>query len=61
MKEKHQVWITLGGDKLTLDIPVSTPTSDLTTFQLYWNIILLTYGSKNLVFDIQHFYFNNLM
>ena len=53
--------ITVGGDKLTFDIPVSTPTSELTTSKQYCNSIILTPGNKYLVVNINKFYLNNPM
>ena len=51
--------LTVGGDKLTFDILVSTPTSDLTTSKQHCNSIILTPGNKYLVFNIKNFYLNN--
>ena len=53
--------ITVGGDKLTFDIPVSTPTSELTTSKQHCNSIILTPVNKYLVFNIKNFYLNNPM
>ena len=53
--------LTLGGDKLTFDGPVSTPTSYLSTSKLHWNSVISTLGSKYLVVDIKNFYLNNEM
>ena len=33
----HRVRLAVGGDKLSYEGPVSTPTSDLTTSKLHWN------------------------
>ena len=57
----HRVRLTVGGDKLTFDGPVSTPTSDLTTSKMHWNSVILTPGSKYLVVDVKNFYLNNAM
>ena len=60
-KEAHRVRLTVGREKITFDGLVSTPTSDLTTPKLHWNIVILTSGSKYLVVDVRNFYLNNAM
>ena len=60
-KETHRVWLTLGGDKLTYNVPVSTPISDLTTAKLHWNSVLYIPGFKCLILDVNNFYLNNPM
>ena len=57
----HRVKLTVGGDKLTFDGPVSTPTFDLTTSKLHWNSVILTPGSTYLVVEFKKIYLNNLM
>ena len=41
-KETHKVRLAVGGNKLTYDSPVSTPTANLTTSKLHWNSVLST-------------------
>ena len=60
-KETHIVRLTVGGDKITFDIPVYTPTSDLTTSKMHWNSIISTPGSKYLVVDVKNFYLDNII
>ena len=47
-KETHIVKITVVGDKLTFDISVSTPTSEVTTSKLCWKSVILTPGAKTI-------------
>ena len=42
----HRVKLTVGGNKLSYKVPVSTPTSDLTTSKLHWKIVLYTPDGK---------------
>ena len=42
----HRVQLTVGGNKISYEGPVSTPTADLTTAKLHWNIILSTPDGK---------------
>ena len=60
-KETKGVQIPVGGYKLTFDGPVSTPASDIITLKIYWDSLLSTPGSKNLVANVKNFYLNNLM
>ena len=53
--------LTAGGDIITFDGPVSTPTSNLATSKLHWNSVISTPGSRYLVVDAKHFYLNNVM
>ena len=53
--------LKVGGDKLTFDRPVSTPTSELTTSKQHCNSIILTPVTKYLVVNIKNFYLNNPM
>ena len=57
----HGIRLTVGGDKPTFYGSVSTPTSDLTTSKLHWNIIISIPGANYLVIDIKDFYLNNPM
>ena len=45
-KETHRLLLTVGGDKLTYDGPVSTPTIYLTTSKIHWNSVLSTPDRK---------------
>ena len=60
-KEIHRVKLTVGGDKLISDGPVSTPTSDLTNSKIHRNTIISTPGAKYPVVDVNKFYLNNPM
>ena len=51
----------MGGDKLSYEVPVSTPTADLITAKLHWNIFLSTPDGKYLIVDVKNFYLNNPM
>ena len=57
----HIVQITVVGDKLTFEGPVSTPTSELTASKLCWNSVISTPGVKYLVVDVKNFHLNNPM
>ena len=60
-KETYRVRLTVGGDRLTFNIPVSTPRSNITTSKLHWNSVILNPGSRYLVVDVNKFYLNNIM
>ena len=60
-KETDRVIIKVGGDKLTFELTVSTPTPNPTTSKLHRNSILLTPFSKYLVVDVKNFYLNKLI
>ena len=51
----------MGGEKLYYDVPVSTPTVDLTTAKLHWNSFLSTPDGKYLIVDVKNFYLKNIM
>ena len=58
-KEMHRVQLTVVGDKLTFDVSVSTPTSEVTTSKLCWKSVILTPGAKYLVVNFNNFYLDN--
>ena len=60
-ERNHRVRLSVGGDKLTYDVPVSTPTADLIVAKIYWNSILSTPYGKYLIMDFKTFYLKNLM
>ena len=60
-KYMHIVQLTVVGEKLTFDGPVTTPTSDLTTSKMHWNSVISTPGYKYLVDDVKNVYLKNLM
>ena len=60
-KETHRLQLDVGGYRLAFYIPISIPTSNLTTLKLHWNSVISTPGSKYLVVDGKHFYLNNIM
>ena len=49
----------MGGKNLTYDWPVSTPTADLTTSKLHWNIFLSEPGGKYLIVEVNEIYLKN--
>ena len=46
----------MGGDKISYEGPLSTPTADLTTDKLHWNSVLSTPDGKYLIVDVKNFY-----
>ena len=54
--ETHRVRLTVGGDKISYKVPVSTPTADLRTSKLHWRIIVSTPDGKYLIFNVKNFY-----
>ena len=48
--------LTVGGDKLEFDRPVSTPISYITTSKISWNRITSTSGAKYVVVNVKNFY-----
>ena len=59
--EKRRVRFTVGGDKLTYDGIVSTPTADLTVVKTLLNSVVSTPGARFLTIDIKDFYLNTPM
>ena len=53
--------LTVGVDKISYEVPVSTPTYDFTTAKLRWNSVLSTPDGKYLIVDVKNFYLNNPM
>ena len=53
--------LTVGGDKISYEGPVSTPTVDLTTAKIHWNRVLYIPDGKYLIIDVKNFYLNNTM
>ena len=49
----------MGGNKLTYNGPVYTPTADLTTSKLHWNSVLSTRYGKYLIVDVKNLYLKN--
>ena len=60
-KETHRVRLSVGGNNLTYDDPVSSPTSDLIMTKLPQNRILSTPEEKYLIVDENNFILNNPM
>ena len=58
-KETHRVKLTVSSNKLTYDVPVSTPTSDLTRAKIHWNSVLSTPDEKYLIVAVKNFYLKN--
>ena len=56
--ETHRLQLTVGGNKISYEVPVSTPTVDLTMTKLHWNSVLSTLDSKYLIVDVKNFYLN---
>ena len=59
--ETHRVQIALGGNKISYEGLVSTPTAYLTTAKLNWNSVLSTPYGKSLIVDLKIFYLKNPM
>ena len=59
--EKRRVRFTVGGDKLTYEGNVSTPTADLTVVKTLLNSVVSTPGARFLTIDIKDFYLNTPM
>ena len=55
------VRLTVGGDKLIYDGPVSTLTSDLPTSKLHRNSVISTPASKYFVVYVKYFYLKDIM
>ena len=53
--------LKVGGDKISYEGLVSTPTENLKTAKLHWNSVLYTPNRKYLIFDVKNFYLNNPM
>ena len=51
----------MGGDKISYEGPVSTPTVYLTTAKIHWNRVLYILDGKYLIVDVKNFYLNNPM
>ena len=51
----------MGGDKISYEGPVSTPTVDLTTAKIHWNRVLYIPDGKYLIIDVKNFYLKNPM
>ena len=60
-KETHRLLLTVGGNKLSYNGPVSTPTVYLTTDKLHWNRFFSTPDGKYLIVDVKNFYLKNPM
>ena len=60
-KETHIVQITVGGKKLTYNVPVSIPAEYLTTARLYCKSILSNPDAKYLIVDVKNSHLNNPM
>ena len=60
-EETHRTRLTVGGNLLSYDGILTTPTATVTTAKLQINSILSKKKSKALILDIQNFYLNNNM
>ena len=58
-EETHRTRLTVGGNLLSYDGILTTPTATVTTAKLQINSILSKKKSKALILDIQNFYLNN--
>lgn len=54
--ESKRVRCTVGGDRISYEGPVSTPTADLTTVKCLLNSVVSTPGAKFMTIDISDFY-----
>ena len=57
----HRVRLTVGGNKISHEGKVSTPTSYLTIAKLHWNSVLSTPYGKFFIVDVKNFYQNDQM
>ena len=56
-KEQHRSCLMVGGDCINYPFDTSTPTVDLTTIKMLWNLVLSTENTKFFTIDIANFYF----
>jgi hypothetical protein len=54
--EKHQVRLTVGGDRLYYSGDTATSTADITTFKILINSTLSTQEAKIMMMDIKKYY-----
>ena len=60
-EETHRSRLTVGGNNLPFDGPLSTPTATVTTAKCLFNSVISTTNAKCLTADIKHFYLNNVL
>jgi hypothetical protein len=53
---KHQVRLTVGGDRLEYNGETATSTADITTFKIFINSTLSTKDAKMMMIDINNYY-----
>jgi hypothetical protein len=53
---KHQVRLTVGGERLDYNGEIATSTADITTFKILINITLSTKDAKMMMMDIKNYY-----
>ena len=56
--DPHQIHITVGGSKITVDYYIGTPTADLSTAKILINSTLSTRGDWWAGFDLMNMYLN---
>jgi hypothetical protein len=59
--ESKRIRFTVGGNRITYDGNVSTPTADLTTVKTLFNSVLSTPDARFMTIDIKDFYLNTPM
>ena len=59
--ETHRTRLTVGGKLIDFPSDVTTPTADIITDKLIFNILLSTKNAKLICADIVNFYINNPM
>ena len=57
--ETYRVQLTVGGDTISYEGPLSTHTADLTTSKLHWKSLPSKPYGKYLIVDVKNFYLNN--
>ena len=55
IETKYVRW-TFGGDRITCNVNLATPTTDLITVKLYLNKVISTKHAKYVTMDIKNFY-----
>ena len=58
-KETRRLWLTVGGEKLFCNGPVSTPTADSNTDKLYFNSVFSIPDGECLIVYFKNIYLNN--
>ena len=60
-EEKERTRLTVGGNLLDFTGNISSPKASVTTAKCVFNSVVSNPGSRCLLSDIKHFYFNNIL